>query len=821
MKNVWTRRAVMAIVAVVAGAPACLPWAGRAWAQGPGAGAFDGAVGIRTKDAELAKRLGVLCEKLERKRVEQHIPGMSIAVVKDGQIVLARGFGLRDMDAGAAADEKTVYAIGSQTKAFTCMLVSMLADEGRLSWDAPVRQYVPGFALFDKAADAEVKIRDLCCHRTGLPRTDLLWASGKASKQQMMERLAFAEPTAKFRGQWQYNNTMLMVAGMAAGNAAGSTWPELIRTRIFEPLGMKDSSTHISVMQKNPRAALGYKWDEDAKEHKHLPMREITCDGAGAINSTVLDMSRWLVFQTGRGEIDGTRLVSEKMVEEMWTPQIDMGPGGMKYGLGWMLHDWQGKRVVEHGGNIDGFFTACGMLPDERVGVVLMGTLTYSGLQGEVLPMTWEAIFPPAASAEGGMSEAELAGYVGKYRVEVIGVDSTVNIKDGKLCMDVPGQMNYELKWPDKDGKWAFAIAPDAIQVKFVKNAKGEIESVTMYQGGAELECPRLGTDGTPLVKEVAPFTREQLTEFTGTYHFTPADQDWKVVVKKGRLAVDVPKQRVFDLKWPDKDGKWKVAILQAWCSFNRNAAGKIESMTWYQNGELVMPRVGEGEVSDLPTVEQVSELRRRHSDPEKLKAMGDIQVDGKVRFVNQGVEGTVRGLANADGRSMQDIEFGVFGYIRASYDGTRAWSDSVGEEFTELTGERLAEAKSAGSQFVINDLKVLFDTVEVVERSTLDGKDVIVVSGHTEKPDKTVKQYVDASTGLPLKEETSTLIPGLGRLPITVTYGDYKDVEGVQIPMKIRMQNEATGAMEFVLEKVTTRAKVGPGAYELKPAAK
>ncbi len=828
MKKQWSGRGIVAAVLVACAGLAVPAASASAWAPPATAAPFVGTQGVKASDAELAKRLAELCEKLEKKRVEQHIPGMAIAVVKDGQVVLARGFGQRDMglDGSPAqdADENTVFAIGSQTKAFTCMLVSMLADEGKMTWDDPVSKHVPGFKLFDKEANEKVTLRDLCSHRTGLPRTDLLWASGKASKQQMMERLAFAEPSAKFRQQWQYNNTMLMVAGMAAESAGHSTWPELIAARIFKPLGMTSSSTHISVMQKNPHAAKGYAWDKDASTYKVLPMREVTCDGAGAINSSATDMSNWLKMLLAKGEFNGARMVSSQMIAEMWKPEIPMGNGN-SYGLGWMLGDWNGHRSVDHGGNIDGFFTSCAMLPDEHLGFVLMGSLTYAPLQGECLPMVWEAFFPPAPS-ESSMSDSQLQAYVGTYHAEMLNADTKINVKDGKLYFDVPGQTNYELKAPDADGKWAFAMMPAAIQLKFNRNDKGEIESLTSFQGGLEMVLPKLGPDGKPLTKaddKPGPYTLEQLREFTGTYHFTPTDMDWKVIIKNGKLAVDVPKQMAFELVWPDESGKWKVAIAPKTmaCSFERGASGKIESMTWYQGGELKLPRTGDGPGSDLPTIDQISALRMKNADPERMKAMGDMEVSGKVRAINQGVVGTVRAYANADGRSLQDIDFGDFGFIRASYDGKQAWTESVGEPFTEMTGDRLEEVRKAGSQFVIGDLRKLFDTVEVVEKSTLNGKDVVVIRGHTAKPEKASKQYLDAATGLPLKENTSVTIPGLGSMPMTITYEDYRDVEGVMFPTKVTIHNDANGSTEFLLDTVKTRVKLPADAYTLKPAAK
>jgi CubicO group peptidase (beta-lactamase class C family) len=767
----------------------------------------------------LSQRLEELAQKIDRKREEQHIAGAAIAIVHNGKVVMARGFGVRDLESKTPADENTQFAIGSQTKAFTSMLVSLMADEKKLSWDDNPAKHVKGFKLFDPEANEKVTLRDLCSHQTGLPRTDLLWASGKASKPEMMERLAFAEPTHKFRTQWQYNNTMFMVAGMAAESVTGKTWHELIKTRIFAPLGMTSSNTDIDDMQKNPAKALGYAWDTEKNEYKHLPMRKVTCDGAGAINSTASDMAKWLTMLTAGGEVNGKRFVSQEMLAKMWEQQISMG-GDHGYGLGWMLSKWNDKRVVDHGGNIDGFFTTCGMLPDEQIGVIFMGSATYAPLQGEVLPMVWETFFPkPAVVAGASPSVESMQEYLGNYQAEFLpgSPNCAVSIVDGKLHINVPGQMNFELLPPTDEGKWAFAMLPQQIQVKFDRADDGKVSGVTLFQSGMEFELPRMGEDGSRAYAEKpGPFTAAQLNDFAGTYHFEPTGLDWKVVVKDGKLGIDVPQQRLFMLKWPDEAGKWNVKLLPASCTFNRDESGKVTSMTWFQGGESVLKRTGDASPSTLPTLDDVVALREKSANSEKMRAFGNISVDGKVRVVNQGVTGTFKSVANTDGRVLQDISLGVFGVIRTSYDGTQAWTESVGEAFSEMTGDRLEEVRRGGSQLFSVDPRKQFDRVEVIDAREDNGVQVIVLRGITTKPEKTVTQYLDASTGLPIREESSMLIPGLGRLPVTLRYSDYRDVEGVLLPYTVTMYTDANGTFEFTVDKVTPRFKDSPELYRL-----
>lgn len=782
---------------------------------------FSPTQGVQADSPALAQRLATLCDDLERKRIEQNIPSMALAVVKDGKVVLVRGFGLRDIDGSVPADEHTIYAIGSQTKAFTSMLISLLEARGVLSWDDLAKDRVAGFRLFDPVASEQATLRDLCSHRTGLPRTDLLWASGKASKAQMLERLADAEPTAPFRARWQYNNSMFMAAGMAAESATGKTWRDLVAEYLFAPLGMADSSTTIGDVEGHPRAALGYRWDEDTGAHTRLPMREVTCDAAGAINSTARDMANWLVMLTSHGEFDGSTFIEKDRLERMWEKQIDVG-NGKGYGLGWFIGEWSGRREIDHGGNIDGFFTACSLLPDERAGFVLMGSLTYAALQVEALPMVWRALFPPDNAGESPVDDEEMHALVGEYQADFINGICKANIKDGKLHLDVPGQLNFELNWPDGESKWAFAMLPEQIKIRFNRDGQNRVTSLSLFQGGVEIEMPRLGADGKPVLAEgPAPLSLDELRSLTGAYHFTPGKHDWKVVLREGKLAVDVPQQRVFDLRWPDDNGIWKLSSFPASCRFNRGDDGAVISMTWFQGGsEMDLLRVGDGEPSNLPTVAEVVSLRRSLADPDRIRAMGDIEFVGTVRAINQGVKGTFRALVNADGRFFQDLDFGIFGFIRSSFDGEKAWSHNFSEDLAELTGERLDEIRTGVSQFLSCEFDGIYDRVEVVERTVSDGTAVIVVRAATGEPSRTVTLYLSEDDGRTVREDSTMLAPGVGRLPITTTYTRYLDVSGVRFPGTFRVSNDATGTFEISIDRIAPNINAGPDAYTLREHA-
>ena len=337
----------------------------------------------------LEKRLTILCERLEAEREKSHIPGMALVVVKNDKVVLAKGFGLRDVEAKQPVTTKTSFAIGSTTKAFTAALLQMLADDGKLTLDDPVKKHLPYFQIKDKTANEQVTLRDLLCHRTGLTRMGVLWAANRVGRKEVLEQVKEAELYKPFRTRFLYNNVMFLAAGEAGGSAGGSTWDKLLKERIFLPLGMNRANTSAGVMQKDPLAAKGYIWNEDTEQHNAKPLRVLDSIGpAGAINADVEDMARWIRFLLGGGEFEGKRLLSEERLEECFTPQQKIG-GNVTYGLGWMLREWKGRKVVEHGGNIDGFAAQVGLIPSENLGYALLMNVTASPLQQGSLEIVW------------------------------------------------------------------------------------------------------------------------------------------------------------------------------------------------------------------------------------------------------------------------------------------------------------------------------------------------------------------------------------------------------------------------------------------------
>jgi len=451
-----------------------------------------------TAEPTFQLRLDKLVERLEERRVEQHIPGMALVVVKDDAVVLAHGFGVADIDTKRPVTPETLFAIGSSTKAFTATLVGMLVDEGKMNWDDPVTKFLPYLTLKPQTDDpkAEVTLRDLMSHRTGFIGMDILWIEGAVTREEALRTAAHAEPWSAFRKEFHYNNTGFLAAGTALGVAGGASWETLVAQRLFQPLGMTSTDASADAVRADPRVSLGYAWDADKKELTHLPMRDIDVAGpAGSINSNVLDMAQWLRFQIGHGVINGRRLISEAAQQETWKPNIDMG-NNMKYGLGWMLQDWQGQPVVHHGGNIDGFSAMVAMLPEQHLGFVLLTNLNVAPLQNASINLVWDTLvgkWEDEAAVDTKQFEPFLGKYIANF-VQFNNVEFTVSVTHGKLALDVPGQTNFELKPPDAEGKWHFALV-DAIAVDFQRSDSGQVTGLSIYQNGQVFKLPKKGVE--------------------------------------------------------------------------------------------------------------------------------------------------------------------------------------------------------------------------------------------------------------------------------------------------------------------------------------
>ena len=736
---------------------------------------------------------------------------MAIAVVKDDEVIFARGFGLADLENETPVTPETIFAIGSATKAFTATLVGMLVDEGNMDWDDPVTKHIPYFTLDtgSEDEDSQVTIRDMLSHRTGFTRMGVLIAnlSGTVPRQEVLLAATKAEPWAGLRESFYYNNVMYLAAGVAAGNAAATDWDTLLAERIFEPLGMTSSNASFEESQADARLSLGYIWDEDLKVHKHQPMWDADHIGpAGAINSNVLDMAQWVRFQLGHGAFDGDRLLSETQHRETWTSQIKIG-GGIRYGLGWLLREWQEQPVIEHGGNVDGFASQVALLPESNLGFVLLTNVFSTPLQQESINLVWDAL---TGELEAESDAIDYRPYLGKY-VANLGAfkdaEFTVLVQYNRLAIDMAGQTVVELKDPDEEGKWYFAVS-DTIAVSFKRNDAGDVTTLKWHESGLTFELPRAG------VEVPVEIPLDELQKYLGSYR--SEDVDLKVVIQNNRLAIDVPGQMVFELYPPDEEGRWVFrAIDEMAVEFNESDAG-IESMTRYQGSqEFNMPRLDVAR-EPLPTVDDILALRHTDSRNVAREEMSAYLMTDTAWVPQSGVEGTITTYVSGINRMRLHADYGKFGSVRLAVNGDLAWSENFGR-FEELHGKRLEQAIQSHPSAMSGDWRDFFDSIRVLNTGELDGTKVYVLKlQRGELPPVTV--HVDVDTGDVLKSETIILAKGGISIPVVSQFEDYREINGVRIPFRTISSNELSGREVIQIDSIETNIDANYDIFALIP---
>jgi CubicO group peptidase (beta-lactamase class C family) len=514
------------------------------------------------------------------------VPGLALAIVKDGQVVLSRGFGFRDVKNKRPVTSRTLFAIGSCSKAFTTFVMGTLVDEGKLDWDTPLRTYIPELRMFDRTLTELITPRDLVTHRSGLPRHDALWYNATLSRKQIVDRLPYLEPSEPLRNKFQYNNIMYMTAGYLVERLTGKTWEDAVRARVFEPLGMTNTNFSVQDSQKSADHARPY--DDRDDKIVEIPFRDISNAGpAGSINSCVDDMAQWLVVQTHKGDYGSRSLISPAVLADVHSPHMTMSvpqerkeiaPAG--YGLGWLISDYRGHRRVSHGGAIDGFTAQTTLFPDDGLGIVALANMNGTALPemltrhavDQVLhlpPIDWsgeeldkktkgkaatkEAKAKKNTVRKPGTSPAhKLQEYAGDYEHPGYGL-LRVELRDGKLAFRY-NDMEAELE------HWHFEVfnglknpkdpALENQKLQFLTNLKGDVESVA-----ANLE---------PAVKAIV-FTKrpdaklsdpQYLKRFVGQYEL--AGRTLHVRIKGTTVVIDSPGQATITLL-PDHNDEFNV----------------------------------------------------------------------------------------------------------------------------------------------------------------------------------------------------------------------------------------------------------------------
>lgn len=318
---------------------------------------------------------------VERVMKDWQIPGLSVAVVKDDRVIYAKGYGVRELGKPEKVDEQTLFPIGSITKSFTAASAGILFDEKKMTWDDAATKHLPDFQLFDRNLTDQITIRDLLAHRTGLPRANGSLLS-PYNRVETVKRMRYLKPIAGLRSQFTYNNQMYLAAGLAIEKAAQTSWDEFVKTRLFAPLKMSLSNISIAALKNQKNAALPHAIIGDKVQILPYDDKDSIAP-AGAINSNAVELANWLRLFLNNGKFEGKQILSPAAVRIMHGQQtvIPVGSVSQKlfpsthlqgYALGWFVRDYRGRKVVEHGGNVDGMTAQVGVLPEENLGVVIL-----------------------------------------------------------------------------------------------------------------------------------------------------------------------------------------------------------------------------------------------------------------------------------------------------------------------------------------------------------------------------------------------------------------------------------------------------------------
>ncbi len=473
-----------------------------------------------------------------------NIPGMGVAIVKDGEVILAKGYGVKDVATGEAVDENTLFAIASNSKAFTSAALATLVDEGLIAWDDKVRDYLPYFELYDSYVSNEMTIADLLCHRSGLATFsgDLIWYGSSHSREEVIRRAKYLEPVAGFRESYGYQNIMFLAAGEIIPVVTGKSWEEYIQEKFLNPLSMNNTLTSVTQFTKETNLALPHN-EENGKNHTIDWVNWDNIAPAGAILSSVSDLTKWMNLQLNMGMLDTTAIWSERQANEMWSVHTPQNLSSWSrstfpsktfsgYGLGWELFNYQGRKIVAHGGGYDGMISKTVLIPEENMGFVfLTNNINWlpSALANQVMDeflgcdeyVDWgakylgykqgsdaRAIEEEKAAEEARIKDTKpslpLEAYAGTYGGEMYG-NCTVRIIGDQLAFQFEPTSLFRgtfrhWHYDTFQLNWSSDMMLPSGMVQFILNPKGEVEEMLIDVPNpdfdfTELEFKKLSND--------------------------------------------------------------------------------------------------------------------------------------------------------------------------------------------------------------------------------------------------------------------------------------------------------------------------------------
>lgn len=774
-----------------------------------------------TKPADArAARLERIAARIDAERERLAVPGLALVVVQDGEVVLARGFGERANDQPAKVDEHTLFAIGSTTKAFTAMLVMMAVEAGKVALDDHPRECLPDFGLSDPKADAQLRVRDLLTHTSGLMSTDLGWYTGKLSRAELLQLVREAEPVAPPRTAFHYQNVMYVAAGECAAKALGGEYEALLRSRILAKIGMDGANLSVATTLASPNHSAGHQRRGDKSVHE-VPMRTLDAVApAGAINASAKMMGGWLQLMLAGGKVGSQRLLSEKHFAELLAPQFPAGPG-LDYTLGWVRAQHGTHQVFEHTGGIDGFSSLVALVPERKLGFALLTNVDHSDIHGFVthevfglLDQEQRAKRPAVPSVD----EAGTYGVLGGFKVEIV--------REGeRIAMRVPGQPTYPLEHVDGRRYRLGPPAPPGFFATFrarkdepmtgPKGREDERAEIWLEQPYGDIALSELSAEeiANAATAEPPPAQRELL----GTYRARGETTEFQLAAVDGRVALVVAGQPPAALQPIERD---RFALVGLPAGFDlqvrRDKSGKPSGLLLQRPDSVLELALVASTAAPAMSVDEVLARRARAHGSAKLARRASVVIESELSFVHQGLRGTSTTWREAPARYAEDVRIVAFGReigrIRSGWDGKAAFqaisfAPSIPLERDQIRALEL-EAPFDGWSATARP-----GVASITGRSKLGDVPVVVVRFVTDWG-ATITDSLDAKRFVLLRRELElpTGTPG-ATLREVRTYGDYRKVKGVLVPYRV-VTESTNGTVIATVKRVQFDAPIPTDAF-------
>jgi len=545
--------------------------------------------------------------------------GFAVAVVENDKVIYSKGFGYRDYEKKIKVDTNTLFAIGSCTKAFTSSVIGLLNNKGKLNFDDSPIDYIDELRFNNSNLNELITIRDLMSHKTGIPRHDLSWYFFPTfSKDSLVSRIQYHEPVTTVRNKFYYNNFMFMLQGVVAERITNKSWEENVRESIFKPLEMERSNISIAEMEQAENAAIGYLEDYEKTDYYKIA----GMSPAGSINSSVNDMSKWLITWLNDGKYNDKEILPQAYIEEAISSQNVMVPNlpsvenpGLhlaNYGFGWMITSYKGHYRVQHGGNIDGFSASTSFMPSDNIGIVVLANQDRSIIPSIVQNIIYDRMLEldetdwikkgvdEIKEAKKNQKEVEknrisnrkegtnpshpIEDYVGNYINLGYGTVE-ITTKNDSLFLTSPyrklwlSHYHYDtfLPYELNDGKVDMEASYDNFLITFYNNNQGEISRIES-QFEQSIENPIVFDKK---LKELE-VEKGNLEKYVGNYKFN-SSSGCKTYLKDDILYVFVPGQPEYEL-YPIEEHVFAFKILDGYkVEFKVNNKGKVTEISFIQ----------------------------------------------------------------------------------------------------------------------------------------------------------------------------------------------------------------------------------------------